>query len=216
MGIDVFMRWGRAARPFDGAYEKAFRGRNGYLRASYHSGPYATAVLVPEAFGDPSRLATWLGTDAPPGAAVGATTRASRWSRRPSSAHDWPVGGSFAHPVLSGDFQCRLVGPFAWRRTLVVPSQPQPTDSGAESLLDENSRRCMIRQFNCCSSSGCVATVGGCSGRRFASEHMGASRIGRPGSFVGRLRDSEATAECACPRPRLAATGRVGNYVRDR
>ena len=56
IGIDVFMSWG-SGPSFEGNGERAFRGANGYLREAYHGGPYATVVLVPEAFGDPRRVA---------------------------------------------------------------------------------------------------------------------------------------------------------------
>jgi hypothetical protein len=39
MGIDLYLKWER-------------HGHVGYLRESYHGGPYATHVLVPEAFTD--------------------------------------------------------------------------------------------------------------------------------------------------------------------
>ena len=60
MGIDVYMNWGNGPS-YDGNDEEAFRGANGYLRESYHGGPYATVVLVPEAFGDPLRAAQAFG-----------------------------------------------------------------------------------------------------------------------------------------------------------
>ncbi len=60
MGIDVYMNWGNGPS-YDGNYEEAFRGANGYLRESYHGGPYATVVLVPEAFGDLLRAARAFG-----------------------------------------------------------------------------------------------------------------------------------------------------------
>jgi hypothetical protein len=53
MGIDVYLKWERqsqsekAQQGFCGAH-----GHLGYLRESYHGGPYATHVLVPEAFTD--------------------------------------------------------------------------------------------------------------------------------------------------------------------
>jgi len=60
MGIDIYMSWGNGPS-YDGKYEEAFRGANGYLRESYHGGPYATVLLVPEAFGDPLRTAQAFG-----------------------------------------------------------------------------------------------------------------------------------------------------------
>lgn len=71
MGIDVFMSWGDGPS-FEGNHEHVFRGANGYLREAYHGGPYATVVLVPEAFGDPRRVAQWFGVDAVEDASVGA------------------------------------------------------------------------------------------------------------------------------------------------
>lgn len=70
MGIDVYMNWGDGPS-FDGEYKTAFRGANGYLREAYHGGPYATVVLVPEAFGDSRRVAEVLGTPVVESAAVG-------------------------------------------------------------------------------------------------------------------------------------------------
>ena len=70
MGIDVFMSWGDGPS-FDGDYETAFCGANGYLREAYHGDPYATVVLVPEAFGDLDRTARAFGMPAIASAAVG-------------------------------------------------------------------------------------------------------------------------------------------------
>ncbi|MDP9237931.1 MAG: hypothetical protein M3P30_11150 [Chloroflexota bacterium] len=70
MGIDVFMSWGTGPS-FDGNFEESFRGANGYLREAYHGGPYATVVLVPEAFGDPLRAAQAFGMARVESAAVG-------------------------------------------------------------------------------------------------------------------------------------------------
>ena len=53
MGIDIYLIWEgqseseKAQQGFSGA-----QGHLGYLRESYHGGPYATHVLVPEAFTD--------------------------------------------------------------------------------------------------------------------------------------------------------------------
>jgi len=72
MGIDVYMSWGDGPS-FDGNYATAFRGGNGYLRESYHGGPYATVLLVPEAFGDLDRTAQAFAMPAIASAAVGTT-----------------------------------------------------------------------------------------------------------------------------------------------
>ena len=53
MGIDIYLIWEgqseseKAQQGFSGA-----QGHLGYLRESYHGGPYATHVLMPEAFTD--------------------------------------------------------------------------------------------------------------------------------------------------------------------
>ena len=53
MGIDIYMRWDDMT---DSEKEKQYTGFSiahghvGYLREAYHGGPYATQVLVPEAF----------------------------------------------------------------------------------------------------------------------------------------------------------------------
>ncbi len=70
MGIDVFMSWS-SGPSFDGNHGQAFRGANGYLREAYHGGPYATVVLVPEAFGDAGRTAQAFGLDVVESTAVG-------------------------------------------------------------------------------------------------------------------------------------------------
>jgi hypothetical protein len=53
MGIDIYARWpGRTAAEID-AQSIGFsieHGHVGYLREAYHGEPYATEVLVPEAF----------------------------------------------------------------------------------------------------------------------------------------------------------------------
>ena len=72
MGIDVYMNWGDGPS-FDGEYKTAFRGANGYLREAYHGGPYATVVLVPEAFGDLDRTAQAFAMPPIASAAVGAS-----------------------------------------------------------------------------------------------------------------------------------------------
>jgi hypothetical protein len=70
MGIDVFMSWG-SGPSFEGNGARPFRGANGYLREAYHGAPYATLVLVPEAFGDPRRVAQAFGVPRVEDAAVG-------------------------------------------------------------------------------------------------------------------------------------------------
>jgi hypothetical protein len=69
MGIDVFMSWG-SGPSFEGNDAHPYRGANGYLREAYHGGPYATVVLVPEAFGDPLRVAQAFGMPGVESAAV--------------------------------------------------------------------------------------------------------------------------------------------------
>lgn len=62
MGIDIYLRWAgqtdeeRAAQLQAGFSIAA--GEVGYLREAYHGGPYATMVLVPEAFAAHRDLAT--------------------------------------------------------------------------------------------------------------------------------------------------------------
>ena len=54
MGIDVYLKWrGQDEEEFDAQITSMFstnRGLTGYLRESYHGGPYATHILVREAF----------------------------------------------------------------------------------------------------------------------------------------------------------------------
>jgi hypothetical protein len=54
MGIDIFAKWdGMSQAEEDEQLRAVFRadlGRLGYLREAYHGEPYATKVLVPEAF----------------------------------------------------------------------------------------------------------------------------------------------------------------------
>jgi hypothetical protein len=54
MGIDIFAKWdGMSQAEEDEQNRAVFRadlGRLGYLREAYHGEPYATKVLVPEAF----------------------------------------------------------------------------------------------------------------------------------------------------------------------
>jgi hypothetical protein len=53
MGIDVYMRWtGQTDEERQAQYTgfSIVHGRVGYLREAYHGDPYATRVLVPEAF----------------------------------------------------------------------------------------------------------------------------------------------------------------------
>jgi hypothetical protein len=54
MGIDIFAKWdGMSQAEEDEQHRAVFRadlGRLGYLREAYHGEPYATKVLVPEAF----------------------------------------------------------------------------------------------------------------------------------------------------------------------
>ena len=57
MGIDVYMRWKEMTESHQRAqytwFEVSARaGGHGYLREAYHGTPYATRVLVPEAFDD--------------------------------------------------------------------------------------------------------------------------------------------------------------------
>jgi len=56
MGIDIYAKWDRMSMRDDAAQLKAWAsvesGDIGYLREAYHGEPYATKVLVPEAFED--------------------------------------------------------------------------------------------------------------------------------------------------------------------
>jgi len=53
MGIDIYMRWNDQTEEEEQAQYTGFsivHGHVGYLREAYHGDPYATRVLVPEAF----------------------------------------------------------------------------------------------------------------------------------------------------------------------
>jgi hypothetical protein len=53
MGIDIYAEWDGMTRPITRAQITGFsveHGHVGYLREAYHGEPYATTVLVPEAF----------------------------------------------------------------------------------------------------------------------------------------------------------------------
>jgi hypothetical protein len=54
MGIDIYAKWDRMSMQETAAQKKvwasAVDGHLGYLREAYHGEPYATKVLVPEAF----------------------------------------------------------------------------------------------------------------------------------------------------------------------
>jgi hypothetical protein len=54
MGIDIYARWDFMTEAEEKAQMAAFlsplHGHLGYLREAYHGAPYATKVLVPEAF----------------------------------------------------------------------------------------------------------------------------------------------------------------------
>jgi hypothetical protein len=53
MGIDIYMKWKGQTEDEHKAQITGFstgHGHTGYLREAYHGGPYATRVLVPEAF----------------------------------------------------------------------------------------------------------------------------------------------------------------------
>ena len=56
MGIDIYAHWDRMSMKDQAAQGKAWLsaedGNLGYLREAYHGEPYATRVLVPEAFED--------------------------------------------------------------------------------------------------------------------------------------------------------------------
>lgn len=54
MGIDIYARWDGQTGDEHAAQITGFHthGAAGYLREAYHGGPYATRVLVPEAFAD--------------------------------------------------------------------------------------------------------------------------------------------------------------------
>jgi hypothetical protein len=57
MGIDIYLAWeGQTAEERRGqiAGFSVTAGRAGYLREAYHGGPYATEILVREAFDSPS------------------------------------------------------------------------------------------------------------------------------------------------------------------
>lgn len=53
MGIDIYAKWDGMSREEEQAQitgYSAVQGRVGYLREAYHGEPYATLLLVPEAF----------------------------------------------------------------------------------------------------------------------------------------------------------------------
>ena len=53
MGIDIYLRWERMTEAEREAQQLGFsvvHGHVGYLREAYHGAPYATRVLMPEAF----------------------------------------------------------------------------------------------------------------------------------------------------------------------
>lgn len=55
MGIDVYLRWdGQTQEEKQAQYTgfSTWHGHVGYLRESYHGGPYATKVLIPEGWVD--------------------------------------------------------------------------------------------------------------------------------------------------------------------
>jgi hypothetical protein len=55
MGIDIYAKWDRMSMAEEAAQITGFsveHGHVGYLREAYHGEPYATRVLVPEAFED--------------------------------------------------------------------------------------------------------------------------------------------------------------------
>jgi hypothetical protein len=55
MGIDIYAKWDRMSMAEEAAQITGFsveHGHVGYLREAYHGQPYATRVLVPEAFED--------------------------------------------------------------------------------------------------------------------------------------------------------------------
>lgn len=58
MGIDVYLRWSKQTKAERQLQMTGFSvtvGNIGYLREAYHGGPYATRVLVPEAFKSDTR-----------------------------------------------------------------------------------------------------------------------------------------------------------------
>ena len=50
MGIDIYAKWDGMTEAEENAQVIGFSGQVGYLREAYHGEPYATKVLVPEAF----------------------------------------------------------------------------------------------------------------------------------------------------------------------
>lgn len=75
MGIDIYLYWEGQTEEEKQAQFTGFditAGHVGYLREAYHGGPYATRVLVPEAF-------NWTGDeDAEDGALIPARTMKDR------------------------------------------------------------------------------------------------------------------------------------------
>jgi hypothetical protein len=65
MGIDIYAKWDGMTEADENAQAAAFmsceHGHVGYLREAYHGAPYATKVLVPEAF-EESRVPIYAAT----------------------------------------------------------------------------------------------------------------------------------------------------------
>jgi hypothetical protein len=88
MGIDIYLRWQGMTEEERAAQQTGYsvvHGHVGYLREAYHGEPYATRVLVPEAF-DPTpgdaegavRIPAWVLRNRPPAALSTARERALR------------------------------------------------------------------------------------------------------------------------------------------
>jgi hypothetical protein len=68
MGIDVYLRWRGMTRDEKAAQITGFsieHGHVGYLREAYHGAPYATHILVPEAFAESAELEVECGVCIP-------------------------------------------------------------------------------------------------------------------------------------------------------
>ena len=83
MGIDIYLRWQGMTEDERAAQQTGFsvaHGHVGYLREAYHGEPYATRVLVPEAFdsAEPVRIPAWVLRNRLPAALSVARERALR------------------------------------------------------------------------------------------------------------------------------------------
>jgi hypothetical protein len=123
MGIDLYARWNGITKAQKEAQYTGFRtvGAAGYLREAYHGAPYATEVLIPEAFED----AAYSGEENESGALVARTD-----SDPPSDFDGQPR-------VLLAEFVSRLDAAQAAaheRGRAVYPTEPTYGDHHANEI----------------------------------------------------------------------------------